>query len=116
MGLVTTGEEVLDLYLFQWHKHRGIEHRLRGLDLKRATFFAERADGLSSVGDTLAFCRAVEMATGTEVPASARTRGRWRWSSSGSTTTRRRLRRCVRRPAYPWVRREARSCSSSSCA
>ncbi len=27
MGLVTTGEEVLDLYLFQWHKHRGIERR-----------------------------------------------------------------------------------------
>ena len=23
MGLVTTGEEVLDLYLFHWHKHRG---------------------------------------------------------------------------------------------
>ncbi len=71
MGLVTTGEEVLDLYLFQWHKHRGVERRLRGLDLDRATFFAERADGLSSVGDTLAFCRAVEMATGTEVPAPA---------------------------------------------
>ncbi|HTX12622.1 MAG TPA: NADH-quinone oxidoreductase subunit C [Solirubrobacteraceae bacterium] len=67
MGLVTTGEEVLDLYLLQWHKHRGVERRLRGLDLDRATFFAERADGLSSVGDTLAFCRAVEMATGTEL-------------------------------------------------
>jgi Ni,Fe-hydrogenase III large subunit/Ni,Fe-hydrogenase III component G len=71
MGLVTTGEEVLDLYLFQWHKHRGVDHRLRGLDPERATFFAERADGLSSVGDTLAFCRAVEMATGTEVPGPA---------------------------------------------
>jgi Ni,Fe-hydrogenase III large subunit len=71
MGLVTTGEEVLDLYLFQWHKHRGIEHRLRGLDPDRAAFFAERADGLSAVGDTLAFCRAVEMATGTEVSAPA---------------------------------------------
>jgi Ni,Fe-hydrogenase III large subunit/Ni,Fe-hydrogenase III component G len=71
MGLVTTGEEVLDLYLFQWHKHRGVERRLRGLDPDRATFFAERADGLSSVGDTLALCRAVEMATGTEVPRGA---------------------------------------------
>jgi Ni,Fe-hydrogenase III large subunit/Ni,Fe-hydrogenase III component G len=68
MGLVTTGEEVLDLYLFHWHKHRGIERRLAGLDPDRATFFVERADGLSAVGDTLAFCRAVEMATGTEVP------------------------------------------------
>ncbi len=71
MGLVTTGEEVLDLYLFHWHKHRGIERRLTGLDPDRATFFVERADGLSSVGDTLAFCRAVEMATGTEVPPAA---------------------------------------------
>ena len=71
MGLVTTGEEVLDLYLFHWHKHRGLDHRLRGLEPERATFFAERADGLSSVGDTLAFCRAVEMATGSEVPAPA---------------------------------------------
>jgi Ni,Fe-hydrogenase III large subunit len=71
MGLVTTGEEVLDLYLFQWHKHRGIERRLVGLDPDRATFFAERADGLSSVGDTVAFCRAVEMATGIEVPPPA---------------------------------------------
>ena len=71
MGLVTTGEEVLDLYLFHWHKHRGVERRLAGLDPDRATFFAERADGLSSIGDTVAFCRAVEMATGTEIPAPA---------------------------------------------
>ena len=71
MGLVTTGEEVLDLYLFHWHKHRGVERRLSGLDPERATFFVERADGLSSVGDTLAFCRAIELATGTEAPASA---------------------------------------------
>jgi Ni,Fe-hydrogenase III large subunit len=63
MGLVTTGEEVLDLYLMGWHKHRGIEQRLRGLDAERATFFVERTDGLSAVGDTLAFCRAVEAAT-----------------------------------------------------
>ena len=71
MGLVTTGEEVLDLYLFHWHKHRGIERRLTGLDPDRATFLIERIDGLSSVGDTLAFCRAVEMATGTEAPPAA---------------------------------------------
>jgi Ni,Fe-hydrogenase III large subunit len=75
MGLVTTGEEVLDLYLFHWHKHRGVEQRLVGLDPDRATFFVERADGLSSVGDTVAFCRAVERATGTAVPdAAAHTR------------------------------------------
>jgi Ni,Fe-hydrogenase III large subunit/Ni,Fe-hydrogenase III component G len=71
MGLVTTGEEVLDLYLFHWHKHRGVERRLAGLDPRRATFFVERADGLSSVGDTIAFCRAIEAAAGTEIPAVA---------------------------------------------
>ena len=76
IGLVTTGEEVLDLYLFHWHKHRGVEHRLAGLDPDRATFFVERTDGLSSVGDTVAFCRAIECATGTEPPAAAaHTRG-----------------------------------------
>jgi len=63
MGLVTTGEEVLDLYLSQWHKHRGVERRLRGLQPERATFFVERTDGLSAVGNTIAFCRAIEAAT-----------------------------------------------------
>ena len=28
-GLVTSGEEVVDVYLFSWHKHRGLEWRLR---------------------------------------------------------------------------------------
>ena len=59
-GIVTSGEEVLDLYLLQWHKHRGIEHRLRGLDAERGLFFVERAEGLSAVGNGWAFCRAVE--------------------------------------------------------
>jgi Ni,Fe-hydrogenase III large subunit/NADH:ubiquinone oxidoreductase subunit C len=71
MGLVTTGEEVLDLYLFHWHKHRGVEQLVIGLVPDRAAFFVERVDGLSAVGDTLAYCRAVEAATGTEVPAAA---------------------------------------------
>ena len=60
MGLVTTGEEVLDLYLMAWHKHRGIERSLIGRHTEHAAFFVERADGLSSVANTLAFCRAVE--------------------------------------------------------
>ena len=50
MGLVTTGEEVLDLYLFFWHKHRGVERRLAGLGPERALFFVERTEGLSAVG------------------------------------------------------------------
>jgi Ni,Fe-hydrogenase III large subunit len=64
LGLVTSGEEVLDLRLLQWHKHRGIERRLEGLRPGRALFLAERAEGLSAVGNGLAFCRAVEHALG----------------------------------------------------
>jgi Ni,Fe-hydrogenase III large subunit len=68
MGLVTSGEEIIDLYLLQWHKHRGIERRLRGLDLGRALFFIERAEGLSCVANSLAFCRAAEAISATTVP------------------------------------------------
>jgi Ni,Fe-hydrogenase III large subunit/Ni,Fe-hydrogenase III component G len=71
MGLVTTGEEVLDLYLFHWHKHRGAERRLVGLHPDRALFLVERTEGLSAVGNGLAFCRAVETATGLDPPAPA---------------------------------------------
>jgi Ni,Fe-hydrogenase III large subunit len=68
MGLVTSGEEVLDLYLLQWHKHRGIERRLQGLDPARALFFVERMEGLSAVGNTWAFCQAVETAANLSIP------------------------------------------------
>jgi Ni,Fe-hydrogenase III large subunit len=71
MGLVTTGEEILDLYLFHWHKHRGIERRLRGLTVERALFFVERIEGLSAVANATAYCRAVEAAAEISVPAAA---------------------------------------------
>jgi len=64
-GIVTSGEEVVDLYLFTWHKHRGIEWRLRGQSPDEAVFLAERAEGLSAVAQALAFARAAEAATGT---------------------------------------------------
>jgi len=70
-GLVTTGEEVLDLYLFYWHKHRGIERRLVGRTPERALFFVERADGLNAIGNGLAFCHALEAAAGSDPPAPA---------------------------------------------
>ncbi len=68
MGLVTTGEEVLDLFLHQWHKHRGVERRLRGSPVDRALFLVERTEGLSAVANGWAFCRAVEHAAGMTVP------------------------------------------------
>jgi Ni,Fe-hydrogenase III large subunit len=71
MGLVTTGEEVLDLYLFHWHKHRATERRLVGLELDEALFLAERIEGLSAVGNALAFCRAAEAAAGIQVDGPA---------------------------------------------
>lgn len=74
-GLVTSGEEVVDLYLFTWHKHRGAERRLRGRTPSEALFLVERVEGLSAVGNGWAFAAAVEAATGTTIaPASARVR------------------------------------------
>jgi Ni,Fe-hydrogenase III large subunit/Ni,Fe-hydrogenase III component G len=71
LGLVTTGEEVLDVYLFHWHKHRAVERRLTGLDPERATFLVERIEGPCAVGNALAFCRALEAAAGATVPEGA---------------------------------------------
>jgi Ni,Fe-hydrogenase III large subunit len=74
-GLVTSGEEVVDLYLFTWHKHRGVEWRLRGKTPCEAMFFAERAEGLSAVAVGWAFAAAAEAASGsTPPPAAQRTR------------------------------------------
>ena len=70
MGLVTTGEEVLDLYLFHWHKHRGIERRLHGLVPEQGLFLVERTEGLSAVALACAYCRAIEAAGGVEIPPS----------------------------------------------
>ena len=74
-GLVTSGEEVVDLYLFTWHKHRGVEWRLRGKTAREAIFFAERAEGLSAVAAGWAFAAAFEAAADvTPPPAAGRTR------------------------------------------
>jgi Ni,Fe-hydrogenase III large subunit/Ni,Fe-hydrogenase III component G len=74
-GLVTSGEELVDLYLFTWHKHRGVEWRLRGRTPREAMFFAERAEGLSAVAVGWAFAAAVEAALGVQPPPqAARTR------------------------------------------
>jgi Ni,Fe-hydrogenase III large subunit len=74
-GLVTSGEEVVDLYLFTWHKHRGVEWRLRGKTPRDAAFFVERAEGLSAVAVGWAFAAAVEAAHRiAPPPAAARTR------------------------------------------
>ena len=74
-GIVTSGEEIVDLYLFTWHKHRGVEWRLRGRTPREAAFFVERAEGLSAVALGWAFAAAAEAAAGTgPPPPAARTR------------------------------------------
>ena len=70
-GLVTSGEEVVDLYLFTWHKHRGLEWRMGGKTPQQALFLAERAEGLSAVAQGWAFAAAAEAATGTRPPDGA---------------------------------------------
>ncbi len=75
-GLVTSGEEIVDLFLFMWHKHRGVEWRLRGRAPADGLFFAERVEGLSAVANGWAFAAAAEAATGLRPSgASARSRG-----------------------------------------
>jgi Ni,Fe-hydrogenase III large subunit/Ni,Fe-hydrogenase III component G len=70
-GLVTSGEEVVDLYLFTWHKHRGVEWRLRNAAPREALFHVERTEGLGAVGVSWAFAAAAEAALGLEPPAEA---------------------------------------------
>jgi Ni,Fe-hydrogenase III large subunit len=70
-GIVTSGEEVVDLYMFTWHKHRGIEWRLQGRTPREALFHVERTEGLGAIGAAWAFAAAVEAATGLEPPAQA---------------------------------------------
>ncbi|HEY1344783.1 MAG TPA: NADH-quinone oxidoreductase subunit C, partial [Streptosporangiaceae bacterium] len=70
-GLVTSGEEVVDLYLFTWHKHRGLEWRLRGRTPADALFHVERTEGLSAIGVSWSFAAAVEAALGASPPPAA---------------------------------------------
>jgi Ni,Fe-hydrogenase III large subunit len=74
-GLVTSGEEVVDLYLFTWHKHRGMEWRLQGRTPREALFHVERTEGLGAVAGAWAFAAAAEAALGLEPsPQAAATR------------------------------------------
>ena len=75
-GLVTSGEEIVDLYLFTWHKHRGVEWRARGQTPQQALFGVERAEGLGAIANGWAFAAAAEAALGIEPgPAAMRQPG-----------------------------------------
>lgn len=66
------GEHILHLHPRLFFKHRGMEKRFEGQSLSTATILAERVSGVGSFAHALAFCQAVEGATGCEVPERAR--------------------------------------------
>ena len=62
------GETVLNLKARLWFVHRGIEKLFQGRSPGSGIELTERISGDTSVGHTLAFCRAVEDARGLTVP------------------------------------------------
>lgn len=66
------GETILKLKARLWFVHKGIEKLFQGRSTAAGLPLAERISGDTAVGHALAYCLAVEEATGTEVPAEAR--------------------------------------------
>ncbi|HET6382627.1 MAG TPA: nickel-dependent hydrogenase large subunit [Armatimonadota bacterium] len=65
------GEEMLHLAVRLYFKHRGVEKACEGRTPAAALPLVERISGRSSFAHSLAFCQAVEYATGSVVPARA---------------------------------------------
>ena len=65
------GETILKLKARLWFVHKGIENLFQGRSTAAGLPLAERISGDTAVGHALAYCLAVEQATGTEVPAEA---------------------------------------------
>jgi Ni,Fe-hydrogenase III large subunit/Ni,Fe-hydrogenase III component G len=63
------GETILKLKARLWFVHKGIERLFQGRTVEAGMPLAERISGDTAVGHTLAYCLAVEEATGTRVPA-----------------------------------------------
>ncbi|WP_432252750.1 NADH-quinone oxidoreductase subunit C [Streptomyces sp. HNM1019] len=69
--LSVVGETILKLKARLWFVHKGIEKLFQGRTVAAGLPLAERISGDTAVGHALAYCLAVEEATGTEVPAGA---------------------------------------------
>lgn len=65
------GETILKLKARLWFVHRGIEKLFQGRSIAAGLPLAERISGDTAVGHALAYCLAVEEATGIAVPATA---------------------------------------------
>ncbi|WP_256725877.1 nickel-dependent hydrogenase large subunit [Streptomyces sp. IMTB 2501] len=66
------GETILKLKARLWFVHKGIEKLFQGRTIAAGLPLAERISGDTAVGHALAYCLAVEEATGTDVPSEAR--------------------------------------------
>jgi Ni,Fe-hydrogenase III large subunit/Ni,Fe-hydrogenase III component G len=65
------GETILKLKARLWFVHKGIEKLFQGRSVAAGLPLAERISGDTAVGHALAYCLAVEEATGTAVPEQA---------------------------------------------
>jgi Ni,Fe-hydrogenase III large subunit/Ni,Fe-hydrogenase III component G len=70
--LRTVGEELVDMRLQLFYKHRGVEKRAEGLALEHLPLVAERISGTSAFANSLALCQALERAAEQEIPPRAR--------------------------------------------
>ena len=66
------GEQIIHYAPHLFFKHRGMEQRFEGRDLRTGIALAERVSAVGSVAHGLAYCQAVEAACGCTVPARAR--------------------------------------------
>jgi formate hydrogenlyase subunit 5 len=71
----TGGEDVLELQVRPFFKHRGLEERFAGLTVEHAIKLAERVAAIAGVAHAVAFSQAVERALGVEPTRRAQ---RWR--------------------------------------
>lgn len=70
--LRTVGEEIVDMHLQLFYKHRGVEKRAEGLPIELLPLVAERISGTSAFAHSLALCQALENLVEVEVPTRAR--------------------------------------------
>ena len=68
---IYSGEGIIHLEMQLFYKHRGMEQRFEGRDIRTAAVVAERISGIDSVAHALCLSLAVEESLGTQVPERA---------------------------------------------
>ncbi len=71
-NFAVAGEPILYLQLRMFYTHKGIEKKFENLHVNRAVYLAESISGDSSFSHGTAFCQAIELAAGIEIPARAK--------------------------------------------